>query len=60
MQWFARQPPSPLELAEKLEQLRAVEAGRRVVVAHVASATPGIDTEEDLLAFRRRVEPGGR
>lgn len=60
LMWFASQPPSPLELAEKLEQLRAVEAGRRVVVAHVASATPGIDTEEDLRAFRRRVEPGGR
>ena len=56
LQWFAKAPPSMLEQAERLEQLRAVEAGKKIVVARVESATPGIDTQEDLDAFRLRVE----
>jgi 3-deoxy-manno-octulosonate cytidylyltransferase (CMP-KDO synthetase) len=54
--WFATQTPSPLEQFERLEQLRALEAGKRIVVARVDSATPGIDTLEDFLAFTARVE----
>ncbi|MEM8667637.1 MAG: 3-deoxy-manno-octulosonate cytidylyltransferase [Planctomycetota bacterium] len=54
--WFARQPPSPLEQMEKLEQLRAVEAGKTVLVARAASATLGIDTEDDLQSFIHRVD----
>ena len=56
LEWFAKAPPSMLENAERLEQLRAVEAGKKIVVARVASATSGIDTREDLDAFRLRVE----
>lgn len=54
--WFAAQPPSRLELAERLEQLRAIEAGRRIVVRRVAAAAPGIDTLEDFRSFVARVE----
>jgi len=54
--WFARQPPSRLEETERLEQLRAIEAGKKIVVSRVESATPGIDTEADLAAFIRRLQ----
>lgn len=42
-------PPGELELTEKLEQLRALQAGMKVVVG-VASVSPpaGIDTQADL------------
>lgn len=56
LEWFAAQPPGRLEEAEKLEQLRALEAGRPIVVGRLESATPGIDTLEDFEAFRHRVE----
>ena len=52
--WFASQPPSQLEQLEKLEQLRAIEAGKRIVVARVDSATPGIDTLDDFQRFERK------
>jgi 3-deoxy-manno-octulosonate cytidylyltransferase (CMP-KDO synthetase) len=45
---FVTLPPSPLELREKLEQLRALEAGMRIDVAIVASVPLGVDTPEDL------------
>jgi 3-deoxy-manno-octulosonate cytidylyltransferase (CMP-KDO synthetase) len=45
---FVALPPSPLELREKLEQLRALEAGMRIDVSVVASVPLGVDTEEDL------------
>ena len=45
-QWVAL-PPSPLEGIEKLEQLRALEAGMGIGVAVVDSAAPGVDTPED-------------
>jgi 3-deoxy-manno-octulosonate cytidylyltransferase (CMP-KDO synthetase) len=56
LQWFAAAPPSRLEQAERLEQLRAVEAGKRIIVARVESATPGIDTQADLDAFTSRLQ----
>lgn len=40
-------PPSPLEGIEKLEQLRALEAGIGIGVAVVEAAAPGVDTPED-------------
>lgn len=45
---FASAPPTPLEQAEKLEQLRALERGMRITCVPVAAAWPGVDTPEDL------------
>jgi 3-deoxy-manno-octulosonate cytidylyltransferase (CMP-KDO synthetase) len=45
---FVRLPPSLLERREKLEQLRALEAGMRIDVAIVGSVPLGVDTAEDL------------
>lgn len=45
---FTALPPSVLELAEKLEQLRALEADMRLDALVVDSAPVGIDTPEDL------------
>ncbi len=44
-------PPSPLEKIEKLEQLRVLEAGYRILVGVVDEPTFGIDTPEDYRAF---------
>ena len=41
-------PPSPNELRERLEQLRALDAGMRIDVAIVQSVPLGVDTPEDL------------
>jgi 3-deoxy-manno-octulosonate cytidylyltransferase (CMP-KDO synthetase) len=45
---FVRLPPSALERREKLEQLRALEAGMRIDVAIVASVPLGVDTRDEL------------
>ena len=45
---FVALPPSPLELREKLEQLRALEAGMRIAAARVPFAPFGVDTPADL------------
>lgn len=45
---FVGLPPSPLELREKLEQLRALEAGMRIDVAIVETVPVGVDTPADL------------
>ena len=47
---FAKMPASPLESSEKLEQLRALENGMKIVCVKVDGAAPGIDTPEDLAA----------
>lgn len=47
-------PTSPLEQAEKLEQLRVLEAGETIVVGKIDSAAPGIDTSADYAAFVQR------
>lgn len=49
---FVTLPPSPLEKREKLEQLRALEAGMRIDVAIVKSVPLGVDTPHDLDAAR--------
>jgi 3-deoxy-manno-octulosonate cytidylyltransferase (CMP-KDO synthetase) len=45
---FVALPPSPLERREKLEQLRALEAGMRIDVALVDTVPLGVDTPADL------------
>jgi len=45
---FVSLPPSPLERREKLEQLRALEAGMRIDADIVLSVPLGVDTPEDL------------
>ena len=49
---FVALPPSPLERREKLEQLRALEAGMRIDVAIVDTVPLGVDTPEDLETAR--------
>jgi 3-deoxy-manno-octulosonate cytidylyltransferase (CMP-KDO synthetase) len=48
LQRFVGLPPSPLELREKLEQLRALEAGMRIDAVVVNDTPLGVDTPEDL------------
>ena len=50
---FVRLPPSPLEKQEKLEQLRALEAGMRIDVTVVDTVPRGVDTPADLETARR-------
>lgn len=45
---FVELPPSPLEKREKLEQLRALEAGMRIDVEIVDAVPLGVDTPHDL------------
>jgi 3-deoxy-manno-octulosonate cytidylyltransferase (CMP-KDO synthetase) len=45
---FVALPPAPLEQREKLEQLRALEAGMRIDATIVDSVPLGVDTPADL------------
>ena len=54
---FVALPPSALELREKLEQLRALEAGMRIAVARVPHGPFGVDTPADLERARALLEP---
>ena len=45
---FVKLPASPLETREKLEQLRALEAGMSIAVRVVDAVPLGVDTPEDL------------
>ena len=50
-------PPCPLEEYEKLEQLRALWLGYKIIVADAAEPpSPHVDTEEDLAEIRRLLE----
>ena len=51
---YAKWKPTPLEQAEKLEQLRALEHGVSIAVVKVRRAAHGIDTREQYDAFVRR------
>jgi len=50
---FVALPPSPLERRERLEQLRAVEAGMRIDAVLVDDVPFGVDTPEQLDEARR-------
>ncbi|MBL4853526.1 3-deoxy-manno-octulosonate cytidylyltransferase [bacterium AH-315-J19] len=52
---FCALPPSPLEKRERLEQLRALEAGMRIDAAVIDTALQGVDTPEDLKRARAEI-----
>jgi 3-deoxy-manno-octulosonate cytidylyltransferase (CMP-KDO synthetase) len=52
---FVHLPPSPLEQQEKLEQLRALEAGMRIDITIVDTVPRGVDTSADLETARRHL-----
>lgn len=51
---FSQMPPSFLERTEKLEQLRALEAGWRIKVAITETQSVGIDTPADLANWLKK------
>ena len=55
---IAKLPRSPLEAAEKLEQLRVLEAGYPIAIAIVDEPSIGIDTPEDYRRFVERWKKG--
>lgn len=54
---FHALPPSPLELAESLEQLRFLDHGIPIRVLETAEPTIGVDTEEDFRAVEALLSP---
>jgi len=50
---FVSWKPTPLEFSEKLEQLRALEHGSKILVIKTCATGPGVDTPEDALAAER-------
>ncbi|MBA4131496.1 MAG: 3-deoxy-manno-octulosonate cytidylyltransferase [Hyphomicrobium sp.] len=54
---FVALKPSPLELREKLEQLRALEDGMRIDVSIVDTVPLGVDTPADLDRARQLIQP---
>ena len=53
LQRFVSLPPSALEKQEKLEQLRALEAGMRIDIMIVDTVPRGVDMPDDLETARR-------
>ena len=52
---FVKWKPTPLERAESLEQLRALENGVKIHVLVVAKGSPGVDTPEDAKALEQKL-----
>jgi 3-deoxy-manno-octulosonate cytidylyltransferase (CMP-KDO synthetase) len=48
-------PPSPLEKSEKLEQLRALEAGIRIKILETAYSTLSVDCPADIIEVENRI-----
>ena len=54
---YSAMPPTSLELAERLEQLRILEQGGRIAMAPAEEFIPaGIDTKVDLQRIRKLIE----
>jgi len=60
LQRFVELPPSTLEMREKLEQLRALEASMSVAIARVDSVPLSVDTPADLEKARIAIAQSGR
>ena len=56
LQAFSRMEPTPLEQAEALEQLRALENGERIFVVLIEHDAISVDTPEDLARVRALME----
>jgi 3-deoxy-manno-octulosonate cytidylyltransferase (CMP-KDO synthetase) len=52
---FVKLPPSSLEQAEQLEQLRALENGMKIRVVVSETSSPGVDTLEDATQVERLI-----
>ena len=58
LETFVNLKPSTLEAREKLEQLRAVEAGMKIDVAMVEDVPNSVDTPDDLSIILKELEHG--
>lgn len=56
---YAKMEPTPLELSESLEQLRALENGYRIKVMETPYKILGVDTQEELEKVREYIEKNG-
>jgi 3-deoxy-manno-octulosonate cytidylyltransferase (CMP-KDO synthetase) len=54
---FVALPPALIERRERLEQLRALDAGMRIDVALVDAVPMGVDTPDDLARARQLLDP---
>lgn len=50
---FASMPPSPLEMIEKLEQLRILQSGGKIRIIEVEGRSASVDTPEDIAVVER-------
>ncbi|MBI5573897.1 MAG: 3-deoxy-manno-octulosonate cytidylyltransferase [Elusimicrobia bacterium] len=57
---FARMKQMPLELAEKLEQLRILENGHKIYVTKTKYKTIGVDTKSDLSEVKKWLSLGSK
>ena len=56
---YAKMEPTPLELSESLEQLRALENGYRIKVMETPYKIIGVDTQEELEKVREYIKDNG-